>query len=89
MIPLTITTNLDIDPWTDLLGIRNTPTFAGGGQIERIGVLPNGTQQERACVEFMIRLDDGRVVVAETTLRLFQAASHAVLASPVAQMEDL
>lgn len=84
MIPLSITTNLDIDPWTDLQGKLST-----GGQIERIGVLPNGTESERACVEFLIRTDDGRLLVAETTLRLFRVAAAAVLATPVAQMEDL
>lgn len=84
MIPLTITTNLDIDPWTDLTGKLST-----GGQIERIGVLPNGTKAERACVEVLIRTDDGRLLVAETTLRLFRFAATAVLATPVAQMEDL
>lgn len=84
MIPLSITTNLDIGPWTDIQGKLST-----GGQIERIGVLPNGTKSGHACVELLIRTDDGRLLVAETTLRLFRAAAAAVLATPVAQMEDL
>lgn len=84
MIPLTITTNLELDPWSDLDRDEITP-----GTIERVGVLPNGTQQGRACVEFLIRTEDGQVIVAETTLRLFHMASHAVLATPIAEMEDL
>lgn len=84
MIPLNITTNLELDPWTDLKRDEITP-----GVIERVGVLPNGTQQGRACVELLIRLPDGRPVIAETTLRLFNMAARAVAATPVAQMEDL
>jgi len=84
MIPLSITTNLDLNPWTDLTIDEITP-----GTIERVGVLPNGTEQGRACVELLIRLPDGRVVVAETTLRLFNLAARAIAATPVAQMEDL
>ena len=84
MIPLTITTNLEINPWTDLQREDIIP-----GKLERVGVLPNGTREGRACVELLIRLPDGRVVIAETTLRLFNTAALAVAATPVAQMEDL
>jgi hypothetical protein len=84
MIPLSITTNLELDPWTDLQREDIIP-----GTIERIGILPNGTQQQRACVELLIRLPDGRTVIAETTLRLFNVAARAVAATPVAQMEEL
>jgi len=84
VIPLSITTNLDINPWVDLKRDQIIP-----GTIERVGVLPNGTKQGRACVELFIRLPDGRVVVAETTLRLFSLAARAIAATPVAQMEDL
>lgn len=83
MIPLNVTMNLDIDPWTDL------PPDIPFGDIERIGLLPNGTPQGRATVELVIRLADGTLVGAQTTLRLLNAATHALLASPVAQMEDL
>jgi hypothetical protein len=90
MIPLTITTNLEIDPWVDLLdaGLPHNPDGATA-RIERVGILPNATQQGRACVEFLIRLPDGTPVIAETTLRLFNVAARAVAATPVAQMEDL
>jgi hypothetical protein len=90
MIPLTITTNLDIDPWTDLLdaGLPHNPNGVTA-RIERVGVLPNGTQQGRACIALLVRLPDGTPVIAETTLRLFNVAARAVAATPVAQMEDL
>lgn len=90
MIPLSITANLEIDPWSDLskADLRHNPDGATA-RIERVGVLPNGTQQGRACVALLIRLPDGTPVIAETTLRLFAVAGRAVAATPVAQMEDL
>lgn len=84
MIPLNITLNLDIDPWTDLQEAE-----VPFGNVVRIGVLPNGTQQGRATVALVIELEDGTLVGAQTTLRLFHMAAAAVLASPTAQMEDL
>ena len=83
MIPLTLTTNLDIDPWTDL------PPDIPFGNVERMGLLPNGTVEGRATVAIVIRLEDGSLVGAQTTLRILNAATHALLASPVAQMEDM
>jgi hypothetical protein len=90
MIPLTITTNLDINPWTDVVaaGLPHNPDGVTA-RIERVGVLPNATQQGRACVAFLIRLPDGTPVIAETTLRLFDFAAKAIANTPVAQMEDM
>lgn len=91
MIPLTITTNLDIDPWDDVRAPGALPHNPAGetAKIERVGLLPNATQSGRACVELLIRLPDGTAVVAETTLRLFNTAARAIAATPVAQLEDL
>jgi hypothetical protein len=91
VIPLSVTTNLDLNPWTDLRGNVDFLMDPEGknATVERIGVLPNGTHQGRACVELLIKLPDGRLVIAETTLRLFRMAAAAVLATPTAQMEDL
>ena len=83
MIPLSITMNLDIDPWNDL-----APDIPFGN-VERIGLLPAGTQKGRATVALVVRLEDGSLVGAQTTLRLLNTATHALLASPIAQMEDL
>lgn len=87
---LSVTPNLELDPWTDLSPAtmpHNTNGLSAG--ITRIGVLPNGTQSGRATVMLEVVLPDGSRVIAETTLRLFDAAARAVLASPVAQMDDL
>lgn len=92
MIPVTITTNLDIDPWADLdLAAMNEQLMPNGqtAKIERVGVLPNATASGRACVELLVRLPDGRLLVAETTLRLFNTIAAAVAATPIAQMEEL
>lgn len=85
MIPLSITLNLELDPWTDLHGNVEGQMAS----IERIGLLPAGTVEGRATVELLIRTESGHLIVAETTLRLFNLAIHALLASPIAQMEDM
>ncbi|RNL60998.1 hypothetical protein EFK50_16555 [Nocardioides marmoriginsengisoli] len=90
MIPLHVTANLDIDPWRDLEDIGLPLNIDGQtAKIERIGVLPNATHNGRACVELLLRLPDGRLLIAETTMRLFNAAAAAIAATPVAQLEEL
>lgn len=84
MIHLAITTNLDIAPWTDLLQTR--PDIA---QLERIGLLPNSTENRRACVEMVGRLPNGQFVIVETTWALFHAAARALAATPIAEMEGM
>ncbi len=88
MIPLSIVLNLDLDPWEDLKALPDVekPKHA---TIERVGVLPNATQSGRACVELLIRTDDGELLIAETTLRLAITVLAAIAACPVAQMEDM
>jgi hypothetical protein len=71
--PLDVTTNMDAQPWTDI--DRNTLLH---GTIDRIGLLPNGTTGGRASIAIAVTLDDGRVVIAETTWRLFDAAARAL-----------
>lgn len=89
MIPLNVRVNLDIDPWADLVP-DDLPHNTGGvtALIERIGLLPPGMQSGRATVEFLIRLPDGELVIAETSLRLFRLASAALLAAPVAELDE-
>ena len=90
MIPLTITPNLDLDPWDDL---RGDPSLIDTGgvmpSLRRIGILPQGMQSGRASVAFVIDLPDGRKLMAETSLALFRIAARAIEAAPVTQMEDL
>jgi hypothetical protein len=85
---LHVTANLDIDPWSDLEG---QPLVNGdkSALLERIGVLPNSTDSGRATVAVVVRLPDGRAVLAETTLRNFLVASGFIAGCPVARMEDL
>lgn len=85
---LNIRANLELDPWTDI----KPGDVANWGQdavIERAGLLPNGTAEGRATVAILVRLADGQVVLAETTLRLFLTAAAAFGASPIAEMEEM
>lgn len=61
--------------------------LAGRGDIVRAAILRNGTAGGRASIALLIRLDDGRLVVAETTYRLAYTAARAIGASPVAAEE--
>lgn len=91
MIPLTVTMNLDIDPWTDLHDDAAQVIDYGGdtAKLTRVGILPNGTRSGKATVGLLVELPDGRKVIAETTLALFLMAARACGASPIAQMEDM
>ena len=81
MEPLTVTPDVERAPWTDI------PPSAPHGKLERIGLLRNGTEQGRATVGLVIKLDDGTHVVAETTWRLFNTSARALAASPIASEE--
>lgn len=74
--------DMDQAPWTDLP--RKDILH---GQVERAGLLRHGTSDGRASVALVVRLDDGRPVVAETTWRLFNTAARALAASPAAREE--
>lgn len=82
MTPLDVRPDIEQNPWTDV-----EPKALLHGQIERIGLLRHGTTGGRASVALLIRMDDGRAVIGETTWRLFHAAARALAASPVAQEE--
>lgn len=82
MTSLDVRPDMDRAPWTD---IDRDGLLAG--QLERVGLLRHGTTQGRASVALLGRLDDGRVVVLETTWRLLHAAVRALAASPVAAEE--
>lgn len=47
------------------------------GQLEGIAALPNGTAAGNPTVTLRVRLPNGRVALAQTTLRLFLTASDA------------
>lgn len=72
MIPITVVTDIDRDPWQDLLDLPPGKylTRDALGVINRIGRLANGTEGGCSTVNVQITLDDGRVVVGQTTLKL-------------------
>lgn len=87
-----------LPPWTELslypdLAAHPWPkdelTRELAGQVENMGILPNGTGAGRATVALTVRLPDGRVIVGETTLRLFAGAARALCASPIAEREGV
>lgn len=86
MIPLTVTPDVDNNPWLDLRGkVANpdgTPIV-----IERIGLLRHGTKEGRATVAVVIRMPDGRALIAEQTWRNFKVAFAALAAGPAASEE--
>lgn len=86
MIPLNVTLDLDASPWEDI-DHRTTLPRVGLATVERVGILPRGTESGRSTVVLLVRMPDGRPVLAETTLRLFNAAARAVAASPIAEAE--
>lgn len=84
MTHIHITANIELDPWTDL---QAGPPLLNAGEIERIGILPQGMQSGRASIAIIGRLPDGTPVVMETSLAMFRLAAAALLATPTAQFE--
>lgn len=78
MIPLSITPNIEKAPWSDL---SQDTRRAGLGVITRIGRLPSGTTAGKSTVTVLIRMPDGRELMAETTMALFSAAAGALIAA--------
>jgi hypothetical protein len=79
---LDIRPDMDQAPWIDI-----NPFTVLHGSLERVGLLRNGTREGLASVSLAIRLADGRMVVAETTWRLFNIAARALASSPAAAEE--
>lgn len=82
MIPLTITPDLDVAPWTDLQS--EDPDV---GMLTRIGLLRHGTQEGRATVGLVVTTADGQQVLAQTSWRLLFNAVHALAVGPVGREE--
>jgi hypothetical protein len=82
--PLDIRSNLELNPWDDLAA-----GSCQGGRIERIGLLPNATNQGRPSVAILVRLEDGTTVAAETTWALIRFAVNGLEASPVAELDRM
>ena len=75
--PLDVRPDVAQSPYTEL-----DPKDLLHGQLVSIGLLRNGTTEGRASVALVVRLDDGRMVMAETTWRLFNTAARALAVSP-------
>ena len=73
-----ITLNLEETPWHDL---RDNPKLfpAMGETVKdlRFGALPNGTVEGMPTVNICFELPDGRIVLTETTMRIFCSAARA------------
>lgn len=82
LTPLDIRPDIAAHPWDDV-----DPKALAHGTLVRVGLLRHGTTEGRASVALMVKLDDGRTVIAETTWRLFHTAARALAASPVAAEE--
>ena len=53
------------------------PATVKSGRIKAMGTLENGMSEGNPSVGFMIELDDGTCVFAQTSLKLFQMANAA------------
>ena len=77
---LAITLRLDGDGMLDDLGDRELVHLGNDAPPLRVGALAGGMASGRTSVAFGFELPDGRVVLAETSLRLFLAAADALRA---------
>lgn len=82
---LDVRPNLELNPWVDL----RTERHAGQGVVERIGLLPPSAATPHPTVALIVRLTDGRPVLAETTWALLETAVRGLSASPVAELDRL
>lgn len=82
MIGLTITTDLDRYPWTDLQS--DEPMV---GVLSRIGLLRHGTMGGKATVGLVVTMPDGQQVLAQTTWALLRTAYGALSATPIVAEE--
>lgn len=78
MIPMTIILDGD-NAWPDLKD-KDIVHLANGAKPVQVAVLPGGLRSGRPSVALRIDLPDGRVVIAETTARLFVTAARAIMA---------
>ena len=48
------------------------------GRIERVGILPNSTSLGKPTFQVLARMDDGTMIVVETTWALINTAARAI-----------
>lgn len=92
MSQLSITPNIELNPWTDLLDARAAEILIDG-EVSRIGLLPAGMASGKAAVEMagVVRRGphEGQPFVVEMSWAMFRMAFAALQASPVVEMENL
>jgi hypothetical protein len=74
---------IDINPvplWPDVPDLAHP--LDGPASLERIAFIADATTEGRAAIAMLVRLPDGRAVVAVTTWRLFNTAARGIAASP-------
>jgi hypothetical protein len=87
MTHLSITPNIELNPWEDLAAdLADANRF---GTISRIGLLPSGMVSGRPALMLAITLPDGRVVAGQTSWAMAKSALRALEASPVAELDEL
>lgn len=69
---LTLTLDIDETPWTDLAHVKTLAV------IERIARIRNGTRNGASAVAVAIKTEDGKDIVAQTTLAALLAAVRAI-----------
>lgn len=72
------TSDLDGAPWTDL--VDHAPLTEH--QLERVGVLPNGTSSGRPAVILLVRDTEGRPTIVQLTYGTWRTLAAAVNAAP-------
>ena len=72
--------NIRLEPrsWRELVAAKRPEDLVvvEDGELT-VAAIPVGTESGKPAVAFVFTLPDGRTVVAQTTLRLFQTAAHA------------
>lgn len=77
---LTVTVDIDRDPWEDLNALRAEGKLISAMHVEagtiRVGGLPHGMSSGRTSVAIAVPLPDGTVLLTETSLALFLQAAE-------------
>jgi hypothetical protein len=78
MSELSITMNLDAEPWSDLSELH-----VEDGVVERIGLLPDGMASGKPVCAMVVRLSNSEVVIAQVSWQMLKTAVHAFEVSPI------
>jgi hypothetical protein len=85
---LSITANLDLNPWDDLKAQAESGQLQFG-TVERVGMMPAGMHSGKAAVMIAGTTDEGKPIVLQVSWAMFQMAYAGLSGTPTAQMENL